>query len=248
MAVTIVGNNTPTAGSVVYGDGTNYASTAVGTAGGVLYSAGSGAPAFNAVGTSGQVLTSAGASAPTWATLSPSAMTFISSVTASNSATIDVENAMTAFDTYVITITNLIPSTSGGVQFRTRLKLGGTYQTTANYGGCTLLVSSGAVSTDSNDALTYLNVARNNLFTATDSAGAGANAIVHIMNPASTVQNKPIFSQIVATGGTNPYTTGNQMLAGTFNAASSTLTGVRFFFSTGNISTGTFRLYGISNS
>jgi hypothetical protein len=46
MAVTIVGNNTPTAGGVVYGDGTNYASTAAGT--------------------SGQILTSAGASAPTW--------------------------------------------------------------------------------------------------------------------------------------------------------------------------------------
>lgn len=46
MPVTIVGNNTPTAGGVVYGDGTNYASTAAGT--------------------SGQVLTSAGSNAPTW--------------------------------------------------------------------------------------------------------------------------------------------------------------------------------------
>ena len=66
MAVTIVGNNTPTAGGVVYGDGTNYASTAAGSAGGVLYSAGSSAPAFTSAGTSGQVLQSNGASAPTW--------------------------------------------------------------------------------------------------------------------------------------------------------------------------------------
>jgi hypothetical protein len=50
MAVTIVGNNTPTAGSVTYGDGTNYASTAAGTA--------------------GQLLRSNGSSAPTWATVS----------------------------------------------------------------------------------------------------------------------------------------------------------------------------------
>ena len=49
MPVTIVGNNTPTAGGVVYGDGANYASTAAGT--------------------SGQVLTSAGSSAPTWTTI-----------------------------------------------------------------------------------------------------------------------------------------------------------------------------------
>ena len=53
MSVTIVGNNTPTAGSVVYGDGSNYASTAVGT--------------------SGQLLTSAGASTPTWTTVTTGA-------------------------------------------------------------------------------------------------------------------------------------------------------------------------------
>jgi len=50
MPVTIVGNNTPTAGGVVYGNGTDYVSTAAGT--------------------SGQVLTSAGSGAPTWATVS----------------------------------------------------------------------------------------------------------------------------------------------------------------------------------
>jgi hypothetical protein len=51
MPVTIVGNNTPTAGGVVYGDGANYASTSAGT--------------------SGQVLISGGASVPTWSS-SPS--------------------------------------------------------------------------------------------------------------------------------------------------------------------------------
>ena len=48
MSVTINGSNTPTAGGVTYGDGTNYATTTAGT--------------------SGQVLTSNGASAPTWTT------------------------------------------------------------------------------------------------------------------------------------------------------------------------------------
>jgi hypothetical protein len=50
MPVTINGSNTPTAGGVTYGDGTTYATTAAGT--------------------SGQVLTSAGSSAPTWSTIS----------------------------------------------------------------------------------------------------------------------------------------------------------------------------------
>lgn len=46
MPVTIVGNNTPTAGGVVYGDGTNYASTSAGTSGQLLQSAGSSAPTW----------------------------------------------------------------------------------------------------------------------------------------------------------------------------------------------------------
>ena len=63
---------TPVAGGVVYGNGTTQAYTSAGTAGGVLYSAGAGAPAFSAAGTSGQVLTSNGSSAPSWATPSSS--------------------------------------------------------------------------------------------------------------------------------------------------------------------------------
>jgi hypothetical protein len=51
MPVTIVGNNTPTAGGVVYGDGTNYVSTSAGTAGQVLLSNGPSAPSFGAVPT-----------------------------------------------------------------------------------------------------------------------------------------------------------------------------------------------------
>jgi len=50
MSVIITGSNTPTAGGVIYGDGSTYAATAAGS--------------------SGQVLTSAGTSAPTWATVS----------------------------------------------------------------------------------------------------------------------------------------------------------------------------------
>ena len=58
MPVTIVGNNTPTAGGVVYGDGTNYASTAAGTSTQVLISNGASAPTWGAVAVpSGATLT-----------------------------------------------------------------------------------------------------------------------------------------------------------------------------------------------
>ena len=51
MPVTIAGNNTPTAGGVGYGDGTNLAFTSAGTAGQVLLSNGSSAPTWSAVPT-----------------------------------------------------------------------------------------------------------------------------------------------------------------------------------------------------
>jgi hypothetical protein len=49
MAVVITGNNTPTAGGVVYGDGTTYATTSAGTAGYLLQSNGASAPSWVAV-------------------------------------------------------------------------------------------------------------------------------------------------------------------------------------------------------
>ena len=69
MTVIINGSNTPTAGGVTYGDGSAYATTTAGSAGGVLYSAGASAPAFTAAGSAGQYLQSAGAGVPVWATL-----------------------------------------------------------------------------------------------------------------------------------------------------------------------------------
>jgi len=113
MPVTIDGSNTPTAGGVIYGDGTEYAATSAGTSGQLLQSNGSSAPswvaapstspagstgqvqynnagAFGAIssGTSGQVLTSGGSgAAPTWATPSAGALVLLSTQTVSSAVT-----------------------------------------------------------------------------------------------------------------------------------------------------------------
>ena len=67
MAVIINGSNTPTAGSVTYGDGSTYAN--------------------NASGTAGQVLTSAGAGVPTWVDQSTLAVGSATNATNANNAT-----------------------------------------------------------------------------------------------------------------------------------------------------------------
>lgn len=93
MPVTIVGNNTPTAGGVVYGDGTNYASTAAGSA--------------------GQVLQSNGSSAPSWVSPSTGAMTLVSTATASSSSSIVFTNLnFSTYKEYMILLSNVVPSTN----------------------------------------------------------------------------------------------------------------------------------------
>ena len=75
MAVVITGNNTPTAGGVVYGDGTTYATTTAGTSGRPIVSGGAGAPTFRpytlpaADGSANQVLQTDGAGALSFATV-----------------------------------------------------------------------------------------------------------------------------------------------------------------------------------
>jgi len=65
MAIVIDGSNTPTAGGVVYGDGTEYASTSAGTSGQSLLSAGSGVPTWGTPATATTATNLAGGSAGT---------------------------------------------------------------------------------------------------------------------------------------------------------------------------------------
>jgi hypothetical protein len=72
LAITIDGNNTPTLGGVGYGDGSELA--------------------FSAAGTAGQVLTSAGGAAPTWGTAAPIGATVIASGSFPSAAVLDITN------------------------------------------------------------------------------------------------------------------------------------------------------------
>ena len=90
--------------------GTN--STATPTAGGVVYGNGS-AHAITSAGTSGQVLTSAGSGAPTWSTPSSGAMTLISTQTLSSSSVFSF-TGLNTYDKYLL-IANISSSSNGGL-------------------------------------------------------------------------------------------------------------------------------------
>ena len=238
LAMTYSGTALPVANG-----GTN--STATPTAGTVPYGTGT-ALAYTSAGTSGQLLQSNGASAPTWVAPSSGALSFITSVTASNSATVDIENAMNVYDVYVIEGVNIVTSLNN-VDLYIRLKIGGTYITTSTY-----------LYAAANNFATYTAVAVANASTAVDfiqvlqglssTAARTANVSIKIFNPSSTTIGKQVsFNYAFRDSSAVTNTLANGFGSGV-NSGTGAVTGVRLYANYGNITSGTFRLYGIANS
>lgn len=120
MAVGIVGNNTPNAGGVGYGDGTNLAFTSAGTSGQVLVSNGSSAPGFSST------ISSATLSSPTLTnpTVSAYTETVVALGTVTSSATIAISSGtvITATLTASTACTFTMPTATAGKSFVLLLK------------------------------------------------------------------------------------------------------------------------------
>ena len=225
--------------------GTN--STATPTAGGVVYGTGT-AQAVTSAGSSGQVLTSAGAGAPTWA--SPAgggSWIFLSTVTASNSATVNIETTFdSTYQNYVIVASAVIASSSGQTLL-VRQRQSGTYQSSTykwhlnqSYNQSS---SYQGVSANSGTSYTISDYVSNS------GSDQGVNLVMYVLDPANSSTYKGVFctgysnSDNINIAGMNC-----TMLTGVCQNSTAALTGIRFLMSSGNISSGTFRLYGIKNS
>jgi len=291
MAVIINGNNTPTAGSVTYGDGSQYANTASGSAGQVLTSAGSSAPvwatpasvnlatgvtgtlpianggtnstatptaggvvygtgtaqAVTTAGTSGQVLRSNGASAPSWVTPSTGALVFISSATASSSATIDFTGISSTYDVYVVEFVSIVGASSTGFKALTSSNNGSSYDT-SNYAfssiGCGSSIFTAQVDSSGGGA-TYISIWNNNSNSiSSTTSDSGLSGFAYIMNPASSANTQILWNATWCSGA-------NAVSFGTgtgVKTSTSPVNAIRFLMNSGNIASGTIRLYGIANS
>jgi hypothetical protein len=251
MAVTITGSNTPTAGGVVYGDGTTYATTSAGTSGRPIVSGGSGAPTFRpytlpaADGSANQVLQTNGSGALSFATPSAGALILLSTVTASNSATMDIETTFSStYDKYLISVTGLVCQTDGQ-QLQMLLKIGGTYST-SDY----VYFENRTQSSTSTFAGTNESIAGPSSFVSVHSilgnvGGENATFDLYISNPTSTTLQKLFY--FLGAGHTNAGEVRYIQGIGC-NTGTSALTGVRLKMASGNITSGVARLYGIANS
>jgi len=223
--------------------GTN--STATATAGGVAYGTGT-AIAVNSAGTSGQFLRSNGASAPSWVAASAGALTLLSTVTASNSATVDIESTFNStYDSYLIVFSNVAPSVDTN-NIRVRLKINGTYQTSGySFHAAKPASSSASYAAQTNVSTDLINLMGGEVQnTRSTNAGSTADMHIRINAPTSTATIKSISWNGSMVGDSNRVLFGS----GQFNTSFEALTGVRFLYASGNILTGVFRLYGIANS
>jgi len=220
--------------------GTN--STATATAGGVGYGTGT-AHAYTSAGTSGQFLQSNGSSAPSWVAAAAGSLNYLSTVTASNSATVDVESTFSStYDVYMLVGTN-VRSASGGVAMLLRMKIGGSYITTGtsykyhqNYSGSDSAAYGGTSSAGTDSITLAIGMSSGTSDT--------YNFVMYIYSPSNTSIQK-----LISVTGTNiaGTTTRTANSIGS-NSGTGALTGIRFLTDSGNIATGSFRLYGISNS
>jgi hypothetical protein len=215
------------------------------TSNNVVLGNGTGSVKVVAPGTTGNLLTSNGT---TWISSAPassggSGWVYITSVTSSGAATIDVESAFdSTYDTYVI-VANNVQGTSTN-QMLMRLKIGGSYLT-SNYVFSGFRVSSNTGTVVSNSDYSNLYIL-SNLFNVVD-ATASFNYIAYIFTPYSTTLYKQVNWLISGSSG-NTVSQLTSQIYGMNTTNTSALTGVRFYQSaSGNIS-GTFRLYGIKTS
>ena len=190
----------------------------------------------SADGTNRQVQQTNGSGTLSFAT--PSAgWTLVSTLTASSSATIDVEDNFTTYDAYALVITDLTAASS--TDLRCRLKVGGTYITTTTYrmarrymtyANTTYSAQNQADTTDYIDVFGYV--------------GTTAESMGVVWINGALLSNASVSNQVFGTWQGYYAVRGDNIFG---ESTSGACTGLRFYMSTGNITTGKFRLYGIQN-
>ena len=198
---------------------------------------------FLPAGSTGQLLkTGGGGNNPSWAgglvllnTLSPSGV----------ASTNDTSSLTSIYRNYLITFENICPATNT-TTFQMRIATTSSAFTTAGYVSMANVMCSAILATDNSTAAILLSGARATTQNTT-SAVYGLNGFVYVSNPASALIRKMFTGQTTfQTPGTVGTTTQAMANISGFNDVANAVTGVNFLFDSGNIATGTIKIYGIS--
>jgi len=171
-------------------------------------------------------------------------LVLISSSTASASATINFTGLTSSYSKYIVVITDLIPATDNtSLLFRTSTDGGSSYDSGATDYEHTRLASvstaSGATTGESTgDTSIVLSAQVGN------AAGESFNATLTLYNPSSTVKTLAAWT---ASNVRQDSAASNTIGTG-YRDSAADVDAIRFLMSSGNITSGTFYLYGLTNS
>src|SRR5262245_3319622 len=167
---------------------------------------------------------------------------FLKEVVAANVAQVDLTGITAAYDEYIIEVLDAAPASNGALlQMRISSDGGATFDTASNYRSSVYQTNEGTFSTN-------LNLGATTSFTlcnaASNAAGAAVVGRATLYSPSSAVHKRTLqhFASLSTDG--NYY---NQIGAGRYSA-NGAITAVRLYFSTGNIVSGSFRLYGVAKN
>ena len=168
-----------------------------------------------------------------------SSMALLSTKTASASATIDFTTELdSTYNRYVIHFDDVVPATNGAL-LQTRISQASTW-VTAGYYWAVNGVHQGSANVPVGDiAATHMRIGTS----LSTSAGYACSGELTITSPSSTTLYKTIHGQCQFQNTANGVTM--QTFAGYHLTSTAALDGFRFLMDSGNITSGTFKLYGI---
>lgn len=209
-----------------------------GGAGQVPYQSASGTTAMLAAGSSGQVLTSSGASAPTWQTPVGSGLVNLNSGTVSSAATLDI--VMTSYTSYANKklVVSLVPATDGAIPIIRTSTNGGSsfasgltdYTWEATIGGVTTTTDDSGIQLSSGGQVG-------------NGSAEGISLEIVMFNTTSTAKWPAMkWEGVMVDSAATPVVRAPHGSGGRRTAEDTDA--VRLLFSTGNIASGTWTLYG----
>lgn len=193
--------------------------------------------------TSGLVPVSAGAGlAPAWGNAS-GAPVLLGSQTASASASLTFANLITSkFDTYLVTITNLIPTTSGGlIYLQFSSNNGSTWDTGSNYTNAGLRSSAAGSASGGNGIITVIDLSLSGVQTNSATTG-GFCGTFYIYGPLNSALNTQIVGDFRSNDGSASPNVRTMMTGSHAFGADNAF---QIFSSVGNLTSGIIRVYGM---
>lgn len=163
-------------------------------------------------------------------------------------STNDTSSFTSTYSRYMIAFDNVTPATNT-TSFQMQIATAaGAFISAASYVSMAMVNVSSVVVTDTFTTAMLLSGTRSTTAMQTSTV-YGLNGFIYLTNPANAVFRKSIFGEVSYAGAgaaVSTTTLAQAVINAVFDGNSSPITGVNFLFNSGNIATGTIRIYGVA--